>query len=120
MTDINGMDELNNFIQKNTDKVILLYFGATWCGPCKKLKQDFANPKFMKNFPNMVIGHIDIDENGEISEEYNVQNLPTQIFIGLKKTENENNIEYNVVELGRIVGYDPIKLHSEYKYLLKI
>ena len=114
MTDINGMDELNDFIQKNTDKVILLYFGATWCGPCKKLKQDFANQNFMKNFPNMVIGHIDIDENGEISEDYNVENLPTQIFIGLKKTENENNIEYNVVELGRVIGYDLAKLYSQY------
>lgn len=114
MVNVNGFDELNEFIQKNTDKAILLYFGATWCGPCGKLKKDFANPEFMKNFPNMVIAHIDIDEDNEIPQKYGVQSLPTQIFIGLKKTETEENVEYDIVELGRVTGYDPKKLYSEY------
>lgn len=117
MTNVNGLEELNNFIQENTNKIILLYFGATWCGPCKKLKEDFANPLFMENFPNMVIAHIDVDENSEISEQYRVQNLPTLIFIGLKE---EKPGEYSVVELDRVVGYDNKKLHSKYLLLDRI
>ena len=114
MININGLEELNDFIQANTNKVILLYFGATWCGPCKKLKKDFANQEFMKNFPNMVIAYIDIDINSEISEQYKVQNLPTQIFIGLQEDKPG---EYNVVELDRVVGYDTKKLYSKYLVL---
>ena len=34
---------------QNKDKIILLYFGAKWCGPCKNLKDNFKNDDLMNH-----------------------------------------------------------------------
>ena len=74
---------LDNFIQNNNEKIILLYFGATWCGPCKKLKEQFNNEELMKTqFPLLRPIYIDIDndEFEELVDIYNIESIP-DIFI---------------------------------------
>ena len=41
MIEIRGYDELNKKLweNKDSDQVMMLYFGTSWCGPCKKLKE---------------------------------------------------------------------------------
>lgn len=101
---INSLDELDNFIIDNQDNLILLYFGAIWCGPCAKLKKRLDSDEINQEMPNMVVCYIDIDieSNAEICEYYNITILPTQIFIKL------NDETVNV--LNRVDGYDWIKL----------
>ena len=38
MIEVLGYDEVNKQIWENKDKPIVLYFGTSWCGPCKQLK----------------------------------------------------------------------------------
>ena len=47
MIDIVGRENLDEFIIENftNNMVILLYFGADWCGPCKQLKKRLIERK---------------------------------------------------------------------------
>jgi len=100
MIDIIGKEQLEEFIWENKNKVIVIYFGAEWCGPCKNLKKKLASEEVTNKCTQLVVAHLDVDEteNEELSQVYKVTSIPTQLFVTLKGTE--------IVELKRIVGYD--------------
>jgi len=110
MKDISGIDELDEFILENVnnDMVILLYFGAAWCGPCKQLKKRLDEPETHKLMPKLVVAYMDVDDdsNSKLLKRYKIESLPTQIYIKV------NN--HNVVEVNRIEGYDFTKLKIDY------
>lgn len=110
MIDIAGVENLDEFIIEQTEKnkVIMLYFGAEWCGPCKQLKKRLAEKETKTLMSDLVVGHLDVDEelNTKLVKRYKVNSLPTQILIKLDGAK--------VVELVRIEGYDFTKLKLEY------
>lgn len=108
MKEINGINELNDFIIENQSNVTMMYFGAEWCGPCKKLKEKLKELDTILSMPKLVVGHMDVDEeeNEKLLKKYKVESLPTQIFIKL--------VDNKVTELSRIEGYDYTKLKMEY------
>jgi thiol-disulfide isomerase/thioredoxin len=67
----------------------LLYFTATWCGPCKALGPTIDT---LSN-QGLPVQKIDIDGGKSLSDLYNVRNVPTLI-----KVDGSGN------ELGRLVG----------------
>ena len=84
----------NNELIINKDKVTILYFSATWCGPCNMLKPVIE--EISKEMSNDVdINHIDINFNMTLSSEYQIMSIPTLIF--LKEGEIKN----------RITGFQP-------------
>ena len=110
MKNILGIDDLDEFIIENSEKgnVVLLYFGAIWCGPCKQLKKKLHEPDTVKIMPRLVVGYLDVDDeaNDKLVKKYKVSSLPTQIFIKL-----DGDV---VKEVTRIEGYDFTKLKMEY------
>ena len=69
-------NELDDII-KNNNKVIVDCY-APWCGPCKmispimdELAQEVDDTMFIK---------INIDENEEVSEKYNIMSIPTILY----------------------------------------
>ena len=65
----------------------ILYFTATWCGPCKVLK-----PKIQAMQSQLPITILDVDTNAEAVGKYSIRNVPTIIV-----TNGSN-------EIGRLVG----------------
>jgi len=68
------MENFDNVIK--SEKLVLIDFFATWCGPCQTMHpilEDVA-----KNVGGRVrIIKIDIDKNQELSAAYNVRSVPT-------------------------------------------
>lgn len=116
MIEIVGKEQLEEFIWENSNekKIIIIYFGADWCGPCQALKKKLASSEAKEIMPDLVVGYLDIDinENENVSETYSVKSLPTQIFIDLKETQ--------IVEKKRIIGFDWTTLVNTYKELDKL
>ena len=61
-------------------ELVLVDFFATWCGPCKllapiieELIEDYKDKK-------VKIGKLNVDENKQTAEKYNVMGIPTLIF----------------------------------------
>ncbi len=71
----------NNFNEEitNTDKLVLIDFFATWCGPCKMLSpiiSEIAN----EYSNNIKVCKVNVDENQDLALKYNVMSIPTLIF----------------------------------------
>jgi thiol-disulfide isomerase/thioredoxin len=54
----------------------ILYFTATWCGPCKLLK-----PKIQAMQSRFPITILDADTNAEALSKYAIRNVPTIIIV---------------------------------------
>ena len=64
------------------------YFSATWCGPCQTFKpimNEVAGEGHSVQF-------IDIDQQGDLAQQYNVRSVPTVV------------IEQNGSEVNRLIG----------------
>ena len=64
------------------------YFSSTWCGPCQTFKpimNEIANEGHSVQF-------IDIDQQGDLAQQYNVRSVPTVV------------IEQNGSEVNRLIG----------------
>ena len=58
----------------------LLYFGATWCGPCVKMKKLFKDKDVKKELDKYDFIMYDYDRDREVAEKYGIKFLPTMIF----------------------------------------
>jgi len=110
MKEINGIEQLDEFILENIENsaVICVYFGAKGCGPCNQLKKKLSESDTTEIMPKLVVGYLDIENklNDDLINRYNIESLPTIVFIKLDNTK--------VIQVSRIEGYDFTKLKLEY------
>ncbi len=94
MADLKTLDKqaFDKFISEN--KVVLVDFYATWCGPCRMLGPvlDDVNKELGSTYP---IAKVDIDEQYAIAKSFGIMGVPTMIVF-------ENGKERD-----RLVGFRP-------------
>lgn len=93
--EITTMAEFKKLID-NPDKVTVIDYYATWCGPCKALEPIFA--MLSERIPEVQFGRVDVDQAQDVAMEYAVSAMPTCILF----KEGE--------KLDSIVGANPPKL----------
>ena len=69
-----------------SDKLVLLDFYATWCGPCKMMTPVMEEME-KKYSDNMEFKKIDIDKDSKLAEKYKIEAVPT--FVILSPTGEE-------------------------------
>lgn len=74
------MISLNESNFKNIEKYSqsLVYFWASWCGPC--LDYVAVLEQFEKDFPEITVIKINVEENQELGRKYSVIVMPTLTF----------------------------------------
>ena len=79
---ITSADEFNQIVKGSANKLIVIDFSATWCMPCKMIApafEEMSNPS--GEFSNVVFIKIDVDEVPDLAERYQVQAMPTFLFL---------------------------------------
>ena len=69
---------------------VLLDFYATWCGPCKVFGNTLE--EFSKLHPDLKIFKINVDDQPETAESFNVMSLPTIIYTTLDEIWRHNGL----------------------------
>ncbi|KAI4328368.1 hypothetical protein L6164_020726 [Bauhinia variegata] len=64
---------------KQTDKLMVIDFTATWCGPCKYM--DPIIKDFAAKYTEVEFIKIDVDELMEVTQQFQVQAMPTFILV---------------------------------------
>jgi thioredoxin len=60
------------------DKLVVVDFTASWCGPCQMIAPKFA--AMSEEFTTVLFYKVDVDKNDETSEAQGIQAMPTFIF----------------------------------------
>jgi len=91
ITHITALAQFNDVI--NEDKVTVVDFHATWCGPCKVIAPTFE--ALSKEHPDANFLKVDVDEASDVSAECGIRAMPT--FMVFRKGE----------KVGEVVGANP-------------
>ena len=62
----------------SNEKLVIVDFFATWCGPCKMLSPILN--EIDNEYDNVEIYKVDVDENQETTMRYGVTAMPTLVF----------------------------------------
>jgi thioredoxin 1 len=72
VTDSNFAETIKN------NKIVLVDFWATWCGPCRALAPTIE--ELSREYSGKVlVGKLDVDENPAAAEQFQVFSIPTMI-----------------------------------------
>ena len=83
------------------DKPVLVDFFATWCGPCKMMAP-IIEEIAAERADSLVVGKIDVDEEGELANRFGISSIPTVILFKSGK------------EADRFIGYRPKEALEEF------
>ncbi|KAL5545121.1 hypothetical protein UlMin_008905 [Ulmus minor] len=98
---IHSTTELKTMLDaaSRTSRLTILYFTATWCGPCR-----FMSPLYVslaEKHPKVVFLKVDIDEARDVAAHWNISSVPTFFFAR------------NGKEVDKVVGADKSALEKK-------
>jgi len=70
----------NEMIEDYPEKVIIMDFWASWCGPCLQFTPIFE--KLHEEFsPHFIFAKVNVDANQDIANHYKISGIPTLLFV---------------------------------------
>ena len=70
----------NNFqLVKSSEKLVLLDFYATWCGPCRMVSP--IVDEIAEERADVLVGKINVDEEPALAQEFGVVSIPTLVVL---------------------------------------
>ncbi|XP_065717004.1 thioredoxin [Patagioenas fasciata] len=98
---VGSLTEFESELQSAGDKLIVVDFSATWCGPCKMIKPFFHS--LCEKYDGVVFIEIDVDDAQDVATHCDVKCMPTfqfykngkkvQEFSGANKEKLEETIK---------------------------
>lgn len=103
---IKNIEDFEKKLANAGEKLVVLDFYATWCGPCKEMEGPLR--KLTKDYKDKaIVLKINVDKFHEICDYYKVKSMPTFVFIKNKK------------RLASFAGADEMMLKQKVEQLVK-
>lgn len=103
MTESLNKQNFKTTLQQNS--LVLVDFYADWCGPCQALAPTLENIS-QKFDGRAIVGKVNVDQNPELSQEFQVRSIPALFYIKNGKVidkqlgvQSETSISNNITRL---------------------
>ena len=83
-------------------KPVLVDFWAVWCGPCQM--QGPVVEQAAERFPEITVGKVNVDEQGELAQKYGVMSIPTLIVFKDGQAAQKAVGFHSLEEIGKILA----------------
>ncbi|XP_010683290.2 thioredoxin H7 [Beta vulgaris subsp. vulgaris] len=84
---------------KHSNKLIVMYFTAIWCGPCRSMEPTIK--ELAAKYTGVEVVKLDVDELFNVSREFGIQTMPTFLFMK------------NGEKVDKVIGARPIDLQRK-------
>ncbi|KAF7798524.1 hypothetical protein EIP86_009745 [Pleurotus ostreatoroseus] len=99
ITHINSLAQLNGILDKSKDKLSVIDFHATWCGPCHAIAPVFE--ALSKQYTNVNFLKCDVDAAKDVAGHYRVSAMPTFVFLkGRTQVDSVRGANRSALESG--------------------
>ncbi|KAI5777094.1 thioredoxin TrxA [Geopyxis carbonaria] len=72
------MDDFKAAVAASADKLVVIDFWATWCGPCRAVAPVIAN--LAKENADVAFYKVDVDDVPDVAQELGIRSMPTFAF----------------------------------------
>merc|ERR1712008_162070 len=79
---VEDSDDFKNQLTAAGDKLVVVDFFATWCGPCKMIAPVLE--AMSSSMEDVVFLKVDVDDCEDVAAEYSITAMPTFLFIKSK------------------------------------
>lgn len=66
-------------LEQSEQRLVLMKFGATWCGPCKKIDQELD--QLERSGVNLQVVRVDIDQSPALARQFHVSSIPHLVLV---------------------------------------
>ncbi|XP_012709412.2 thioredoxin [Fundulus heteroclitus] len=77
---VEDLQEFKNILKDAGDKLVVVDFTATWCGPCKQIAPEFVKLSELPENQNVIFLKVDVDDAADVSQDCNIKCMPTFQF----------------------------------------
>merc|ERR1711976_241227 len=77
---VESLDQFNDILAKAGDKLVVVDFTATWCGPCKMIAPHYEDLSKKPENANVIFLKVDVDEAEDVSAKCSISCMPTFQF----------------------------------------
>ncbi|XP_072260535.1 thioredoxin-like [Pyxicephalus adspersus] len=81
--ELESQDEFDAALESAADKLIVIDFSASWCGPCKRIAPIYEEISCAN--PDVLFYKVDVDDVADLAEKCGIQAMPTFQFFKNKK-----------------------------------
>ncbi|XP_003227375.1 thioredoxin [Anolis carolinensis] len=87
VTVVGSLVEFQSELDNAAEKLVVVDFSATWCGPCKMIKPFFHS--LSEKYPDVTFIEIDVDDAQDVAAHCDVKCMPTFQFYKNKEKVHE-------------------------------
>ena len=76
--EVTSKEEFDTILSEADDKLVVVDFTATWCGPCRKIAPEFA--RLSEAHPDVIFIKVDVDKCKDVARAHSISAMPTFKF----------------------------------------